>query len=798
MNGLIRILLLFFVVGCLFACNESKYLTAGQTLYTGNKVEVKSSVPIKKKDKKKIEGELSSMLRPNLNSKFLGMRLKLWIYNIAGTPKKNKGFKHWLKTKVGEAPVLASPGLIKKNADVLQNHLENKGWFHDTVVTDTKVKDKHLTAIYNAEVGPRYVIRNVTYPNDSDALGKAIDSLWKGLGRNGRRRGRRREIDSTSRRVGKGSSRRTGFSLLKKGDYFDIDVIKAERDRIDQRLKNRGFFYFNPNDLIVDADTTVGDHQVDMHLTIKPETPQVGRNIYHIGNVIVYGNYDIRGDTSMRKAVTTPEGYRILDTTNFLKPFVLSKTLVFKPGDIYNRNDHNQSLSRLVSLGVYKFVKARFQPASDEDTNSVLNAYYYLTPGAKKSIRLEASGLTRSDNTTGTELSLSWRHRNSFREAVLFTATVYGGLEEQFGSIKDSTGKNRRISTRRAGVDLNLYFPRIISPFNLNTSSAFVPKTRINAAYDIFDRSSEYTLASARGSFGYIFKNTINTENQLTILGINYVRPTNITPEFQKGLDTNITLARSIEKQFIIGPTYNFNYNSQARQNRRINNYYFNGNVDLSNNLFGLLSGANVDKGKQRTLFGVPLAQYVRLEADFRHYLRLGEFSQLVSRVTGGVGFAYGNSSTLPFIKQFFAGGTNDIRAFRSRALGPGSFYAGNPNQVVLLPDQPGDVKLEMNVEYRAKIAGLVRGALFIDAGNIWTRAADPQRPGSQFTGHFLDDIGVGVGAGLRFDLSIVVLRVDVAAPVRYPWLTTGSKWSAHSLGDISDMVLNLAIGYPF
>jgi outer membrane protein assembly factor BamA len=770
-----RVAALFLLIACM-GCHESRYLSAGQTLYTGNKVKLESSVPMKKKEKRALQDELEDLLRPKLNGKILGIRFKLWIYNIAGTPKKQKGFKYWLKNKVGEAPVLASASLIKKNADVLQNHLENKGWFHDTVITDTKVKDKHLTATYTAQVGPRYIIRNVSFPSDSDKLGKSIDSLWKGT----RTRMARKKRDSLARRT-----------LLRKGNPFDLDVIKAERERIDARLKNRGFFYFNPDDLRVDADTTVGNHQVDMKLKIKPEMPEVGRNIYHIGNVVVYAQYDIRSDTSLKRAYTTPEGYHILDTANFLKPIVFRKTLVFKPGDLYKRDDHNTSLNRLVSLGVFKFVKARFQPASDADTNQVLNAFYYLTPGAKKSIRFEASALTRSDNTTGTELSLSWRNRNFFKGAELFTTTLYGGLEEQF------IGAGQKISTRRVGANVSLTIPRIISPFDLNTSSAFVPKTKITAAYDIFDRSSEYTLNSARVSFGYIFKNTYNTENQLTILGINYVRPSNIDSNFQKGLDTNLNLKRSIEKQFIIGPTYNFNYNSQARPNRHLNNYYFNGSVDLSNNLVGLLSGANVDKGKEKTLFNVPLAQYVRLEADFRHYLRISATSQFVSRITGGIGIAYGNSSTLPFIKQFFAGGTNDIRAFRSRALGPGSFYL-DPKKVTLLPDQPGDIKLEMNLEYRAKLFSLVRWALFVDAGNIWTRKADSTRPGSVFTKNFLNDVAVGVGTGLRFDLSIVVLRVDVAAPVRYPWLSNGNKWSFHSVTDISDMVLNLAIGYPF
>ncbi len=781
----LRLMLLFLGVISFAACHESKYLAAGQTLYTANKVVIQSSVPMKKKQKKALQGELTSLLRPRLNSKILGVRFRLWVYNIAGTPKKSKGLKHWLKYTVGEIPVLASASLIQKNAEVMQNHLENKGWFHDTVISDTKVKDKHLTAIYAAQIGSRYTIRDVSPPDDSDLLGKAVDSAFLGIRTKPPRglaaRGARRRADSLRR-----------STLLRKGDPFDLDVIKQERDRIDARLKNRGFYYFSPDDLIIDADTTIGNHQVDLSMDIKPETPRVGRHSYHIGRVVVYAAYDIRSDTSLKKAYTTPEGYHILDTANFLRPIVFRKTLVFKPGDLYRRDDHNLSLSRLVSLAVYKFVKARFDPASSADTNRLLNAYYYVTPGAKNSIRTEASGLTRSDNTTGVELSLSWRNRNFFRGAELFTATIYGGLEEQF------IGAGQKINTRRTGVDFNLYFPRIISPFDLNTSSAFVPKTRINAAYDIFERSSEYNLNSARASFGYIFKNTVNTENQLTVLGINYVRPSNISPLFQRALDTNLTLARSIEKQFIIGPTYNFNYNSWNRLNHRLNNFYFNGSVDLSNNVVGILSGANVKKGREKTVFNVPLAQYVRLETDFRHYLRLGDYSSLVSRITGGVGIAYGNSTTMPFIKQFFAGGTNDIRAFRSRGLGPGSYNAGNSGQAQFLFDQPGDIKLEMNLEYRAKLFSIVRWALFADAGNVWTRSTDSTRPGSVFTNNFLNDVAVGVGTGLRFDLSILVLRVDLAAPVRYPWRNNGSKWNFHSVTDISNWVLNLAIGYPF
>jgi outer membrane protein insertion porin family len=756
--GSMKWIVILFTGLFLASCSESKYLGKGQLMYAANTIKVKPQVPTPRKKIKEIRSELKPLLRPRLNGKILGMRIRLGIYNLAGNTTKKKGFKHWLKYKVGEPPVLVSPSIIEKNRAVLQDHLENKGWFRDTVMVETPAKNKKVTAVYTAVIGSQYTIRNVTYPKDSDALGKRIDTLQR-------------------------------HSLLKKGDPFDLDNIKDERTRIDTRLKQRGYFYFNPNYLEVDVDSSVGGNQVDMQMKIKPETPLQARQIYRINDVIVYANYDIHSDTSLSHAITTPEGYRIIDTAKLFNPVIYSRTLVFKPNDIYKRDDHNLSLSRLVSLGVFKFVKARFEPVGEADSNK-LNAYYYLTPGRKKSIRFEVSALTRDDNTTGTEVALNWRNRNIFRGTELFSASVYGGLEEQF------IGAGQKVGTRRGGAELDLYIPRIVAPFRLNTNSAYVPKTKISASYDLFDRSSEYTLNSAKLSYGYIFKNNITTENQLTIFGINYVNPTRIDPSYQLVLNTNLNLARSIERQFIIGPMYNFNYNSQAKPNHQPNNFYFNGNIDLSAIYLG--GGADIGKGKVVQLFNTPISQYARFEADFRHYLNFNKYSMLASRITGGVGIAYGNSSTMPFIKEFFAGGTNDVRAFRSRALGPGHYFAGNPNTTPFLPDQPGDVKLEMNVEYRAKLFSIVRWALFVDAGNVWTLKNDSSRPGSAIGRNFLNDVAVGVGSGLRFDLSILVLRVDVAVPVRYPWLPDGSKWQFNKATDISNLVLNLAIGYPF
>jgi outer membrane protein assembly factor BamA len=696
--------------------------------------------------------------------------VKLWIYNIAGTTTKKKGFKHWLKYKLGEPPVLATPAILRNNAAVLQSHLENKGFFHDTVYFSTSVKDKHLIATYMGQVGPRYTIGKINYPDDSDLISNRIDTLQRN-------------------------------SLLKKGDFYDFETIKAERVRIDSRLKNRGFYYFNPDYLLVDLDTAVGNHQVDMFMRLKEEMPDPAREVYHIDSVTVYVNSGSRPDTNRRHAYVTPEGYRIIDSAKFLKPSVFSHTLLIRPNSIYKEDDHNSSLSRLVSLGVFQFVKPRFEPASSADSNNKLNLFYYLTPAQKKQLRFEVTALTRDDNTTGTELALNWRHRNLFRGGELFNIRLYSGIEGQSVGLDPLTRKNITSLTRRAGIDVSLTIPRIMSPFNLNTSGKFVPKTRIEADYDTYRNNSLYTLTSSRVSFGYQFKNRLTSENGITVLGISYVRPSSITDSFQQSINKNRNLYYAIEPQFIIGPSWNFNYTSvlDPRNARRPGNIYFNANVDFSNNLLGIFSGADVSKtGLQKEIFGVPFAQYMRFEADFRHYLSFSKYSMLVTRADAGIGISYGNSTSLPFVKAFFAGGTNDIRAFRARALGPGKYYGGDPNTDAFLPDQPADIKMEGNIEYRAKLAGLVRWAVFTDFGNVWTLRKDTSRPGAVFTSSFLNDFAVGAGTGLRFDLTILVLRLDVAIPLRTPWKPDGSKWNFKSATDISDLVLNLAIGYPF
>ena len=746
------------------SCNVTKHLPEGEQLYTGAKVNVKDD---SKKIRTALASELKAQVRPKPNKSILGIRYKLWFYYVAGEPR-GKGLRKYIREKLGEEPVFASTVNLAKNREVLENRMENRGFFHAEVTGDTIEKDRTVSLVFDATTGPQYKVRNVTFPTDT------VSEINK-------------EIVASSKE-----------SVLKKDNAYDLDAIKVEHARIDLWLKDKGYYYFNPGYMVTRVDTGVGDHKVDMFVKLKPKTPHNDIQPYKINNIWVYPTYSIEDDSALSEAPAVHYDYfNVIDPKNYFKPKVFSRMLIFKPGDYYSRADHNLSLNRLVNLGTFKFVKARFEEV--DTAGYYLDPYYFLTPLPRKSLGFEVTGLTKSNNATGGEVSLNWKNRNFFHGAELFTFGVFGGIEAQVNGAQS-------VATNRVGFETNLFIPRIIAPFRLNTKSEFVSKTRISARYEYYNRSDQYTLNSYRASYGFLWKENIRTTHELNIVNVNYVNPINITPEFQKILDTNITLRRSIEPQFILGPSYNFNYSSLATANSKKHNIYFNANVDLPGNLLGLVTGKAFNNEKDGRLLGTLYSQYARAELDFRHYLKLNakNTTKLASRIIVGAGIPYGNSETLPFIKAFFIGGTNSLRGFRARTLGPGTYYVRNFRTDGIIPDQPGDMKLELNTELRGKLVSILNGALFVDAGNIWTVKEDPVRPGGKFSNQFLNQLAASAGAGLRVDITFLVLRVDFAFPIRKPYLETGPAWVFDQLdfGNKAwrkeNLILNLAIGYPF
>lgn len=767
---LVRLTYYLLLVVFLSGCSNIKYLPKGESLYIGHEVKVVND-STKKADAKSLESDLEGMVRPRPNSTFLGLRIKLWLYNIAGKPRKEKGgLRNLLRNKWGEPPVLASSVDLLKNEQILQNRLENRGYFHAAVRGDTTEKNRRVKAEYIATTGMQYRINAVYFPTDTSKLEQAVAS--------------------TAPR-----------SLLKPGEAYNLDVIKGERDRIDQHLKENGFYFFGPDYLLARVDSTVGNHRVNLYLHVKEDTPGEARKVYTIDDVYIYPNFSLdqaEADTTKANAVYF-EGYNVIDSEKLFEPPVFSRTMFFKPGDVYNRREHNLTLNRLVNLGTFKFVKNRFEVVEDTDS-AKLDVYYYLTPQPKKSLRAEILGTTKSNNRTGTQLNLSWRNRNAFGQAEQLSITGYAASEVQV------SGTQKGYNTFRFGGEGTLSVPRFLIPFwDITTNNEFLPRTLLNLGFEYLNRQKLYGINSYHGSMGYDWKQNINTQHELYPISINYVKPVRTTAEFEASLlDPEIgpSLQKAVEQQFIVGSTYSYLYNNQAQITRK-NNMYFNGTLDLAGNILGLVTGANSSNTPKR-LFGNAFSQYIRVDGDYRYYHKLTKTSQWANRVFAGFGLPYGNSSELPFIKQYFTGGSSSNRAFRARSVGPGTFRPADASVTQFLPEQSGDIKVELNSEYRTQISGPVHGAVFIDAGNIWLYNENAGKPGSKFENDFLSELAVGAGIGIRFDITFLIIRGDLATPLRKPWLPRGERWvlKDFNIGSPTwrreNLVFNLAVGYPF
>lgn len=753
----------------LFSCSNLKYLPAGDALYTGAKVTVKAP-ELKPKRRKVLKEQMESLIRPKPNSKILGMRLRLTAYNIAGHPKKEKSPRGWLKNKVGEPPVLLSDVNLQRNIQVLQSALENSGFFRDSVSGDTSVKRQQATAHYDIVAGPRYRYRNITWSLDSNDVGKAL------------------------------AAAAAKKSLLKSKKPFTLVRIKAERERADSSVKEKGFYFFNPDFLVAKADTAVGGHGVDLTMKLKPGIPASSLQPYKIDSIYVFAGYSIGAgsgpDTTFRNA-RYYEGMNIVDRRHLYRPLLFSQSILFAPGQVYKRSLHDNSLNRLITLGLFKFVKNRFEVAPGADSPR-LNVYYYLTPLPKKSLNFEVTGTTKSNNLAGSQVSVGWKNRNAFRAGEQLSVNLLGGFEVQYG------GALNGFNTYRGSVETKLAIPRFIIPFyNLNTKSGFVPKTNMLLGYDVLNKQKLFTLYSMRASYGYSWKESEHKEHVLNPISLQFVHPFDVTPLYNDSVAKYPTLKQAIQPQFILGANYSFTYNPLTGKMAQ-SGWYLNGTADISGNLAGLLIGKN-SSGK-KAIFGYDFAQYVRLDADGRRYIQTGKNSVWVNRLFAGFGFPYGNSAQLPYIKQYFSGGSNSIRAFRSMAIGPGSVVPPQLGTSSFYPNQTGDIKLEGNTEYRAKLFSIVNGAIFIDAGNTWLYRKDTaqQLAGGEFSSHFLRQLAVGGGVGLRFDISFLVLRLDLAMPLRIPYLPDGQRWVINKI-NFSDphwrhdnLILNLAIGYPF
>ena len=755
---------LIFILTCLVfsACSNIKYLQEGERLYA------KSELKIKGHDNKKhpdLEEKLVSAMQPKPNETIFGLRPSLWFYNIAGTPKKEKGLRNFIKNKLGRPPVLYEEDVPKRITRLLQNRLFTSGHFKGTVTYSTTEKKRRVKVIFKVDAGPLFTIDSIGFQERGYPCDKDLLKVFK-------------------------------ENELSPNDAFDVDKLRQERVRISNAMKNNGYYYFNSDAISFQADTTNGDHKVDVYLTTQPRLSRKSVQRYHIQNVFVYANHSLMSDSAIKSLQPVEiNGCKYYDQEERYRPDIITKSIFLEPNRVYSLERHDLTLDRLSALKVFKFVNVRFE---ESDSTGMLNAYIYLTPQKNRSLRLELEAASKSNNFAGPGFSIDFKNRNTFRGAELLQFNFMSNYETQFSS------KSEWINSYEFGVENKLIIPRFLMPIKkLRTTRQQVTQTQASSGYHILKRAKYYTYNTSRASFGYNWTSSEKREYQeLSITEFNYVKLFNTTDLFDELLDNNPLLKNSFQEQFIIGPTYSYTYSNQ-KDHPGGNHFYVHGNADYAGTLLGQLSPLwSKDKSRPHTLLGLPFSQYLKMDFDVRYYHQFSGERQLVTRVMAGAGLPYQNSTTLPYAKQYFIGGINSIRAFQARSLGPGTYIPAVSNNLFI--DQAGDIKLEANLEYRARIYGIVKGALFVDAGNIWLINEDSSRPGGQFKANqFYNEIAIGTGAGIRVDASFFILRLDLGLPVRIPYRTEGDRWVLNDWSLKKDwrqdnFVWNIAIGYPF
>lgn len=754
----------------LFAsCSNLKYLPEGEILYTGAKIKIINKEKIK--GEKVIINEAKKAIKPMPNGQILGLRFKLWIYNKAPATTKEKGFKYWLKNEVGEPPVLLSDVNPTATSEFINARVFNKGFFNSSTSSETYLEknNKRGHIEYKIDIEKPFVINEINYNTISDTgISKIIQ-------------------DNISK------------SLIKKGLTYNLDLLRTERARIDGDLKNNGYYYFSQDFLYFKIDTSSKDYDLNIYLNIKPEIPKNLLLPYRISKVTIKvdssdndQSYIVNADSVKIDSIVFNK-----NNPNFrAKPIV--ENVFLNVNNLYSRKDHNQTLGRLGSMGVFKFVNLGI--TADSSKPQFLKVAIVLNPLPKKTISAEFEAATKSNNFIGPSANVGFTNRNLFGGAEKLNLSLHGSIETQV------SGQYRGLFTFEVGPQIKLTFPKFLLPFPARVPRLSSPTTQFLLDYTYSKRINYFDMNSLKFSVEYRWRENEAKDHALSPLNLTYININNISKDFSTILETNPFLKQRYENQLIAGITYSYTYNEQVYENKK-NQIYFNGNIDIAGNTLALLNTISNSNSTEfpKQIAGVNYAQYARFDVDVRDYYNIKTKTKLVTRLVLGVGIPYGNSSALPYVKGFFAGGTNSLRAFPINSVGPGTYQLPDSLIGSFFLQQGGDIKVEINEEFRFPIIGFLHGAVFVDIGNTWLLRNNSMLPGGMFDiGTFYTQLAVGTGFGLRADFNFFVIRLDLGIPLRKPWLPTGQEWVLNKIqfGDgnwrTQNLILNIAIGYPF
>ncbi|MGY6559930.1 MAG: translocation and assembly module lipoprotein TamL [Nitritalea sp.] len=757
----------FLVLGLLLgACSVQRFIPEDERLYAGSELDIKSS---SSERNSRLRADLEGVLRPKPNSSTLGMRLGLWAH-YKGSREKPGFINRFLKRRIGEEPVYFSRVNPERTLTLLQNRLENQGYFFNSLSyqLEESQKKKETSVRYTLEIGEPYRLREFTVEGDSLPIMQRIQQL----------------IPETS---------------LQKGYRFDLDGLKKVREELESRLKAEGYYNFSGDLLIFEADTNrLEGRQYDLFLRLKRNVPEKALYPYVLREIDLLPNFSVNEDYSQADTVNN-RGIRVIQDELFFYPERITPYVLMQPEGLFSPDLSRRTSNRLSSIGTYRFVNIQYEELDtipDATGRLGLRSQIALSPQNKRSFRAELQAVTKSNNFAGPGMLFSYRNRNLFRGGETFTLSANVGFEQQIAA-----GERTGLQSVELGLQASITYPRVLFPAPvMNRFQYTIPSTRISVGTEYQNRTDLYRLISYNASFGYFWRVNRFVYHEVNPLSLSFVQLGNISPLFNEILENNPFLRRSFEQQFILGFNYTFNYN-QLVDDFRKRALFFGATLDVAGNSLSLVNSAFGSERPERFL-GTEYARYVRGDIDLRYFFRFSKDNQLVLRTFAGLGLPLGDNVSLPFVKQYFSGGPNSVRAFRIRSLGPGT-YIPEMQSIAGFFDQAGDIRLEGNIEYRFPLVSYLKGALFLDAGNVWLVNDNEALPGGQFTSNWAEELGVGAGIGLRVDIDFFVLRFDFATPLRKPWLAPDNRWQrSFDIGSSDwrrdNLIINFAIGYPF
>jgi len=743
------------------SCNLSKKLSENDTVYIGTDITIHDI-----EEAKSIRDFKNNVNKIPQGGTELGIgNFKVGLHNIfANAPKK--GFKHWVKYRLGSQPIVYKNDMLDITAAKLAYYLKGKGFFSNQVTCKTSVSKSKTKLHCDLNIGQRYSIDSLLFPEDT---------VYANL-----------NLNETSKR-----------KILSEGHYYDRDRLDFERYRIASLAGDKGYANFHSNNVHFYLDTSKVGNVVDVYTKILSPTDSTQHVRYILDSILVYPNFTKKNKSITPTTQTTLDNQiTIIETNPYLKHSLFERLILEDSEGYFNRSLQLRTTKRFQNLGLFEAVNIINEPSLNGQSDHITQKIF-LSPIDMQSISGELELNNRSGNIFGIGASVSYQNKNLFGNAESFSFSVGGQVETQFGdgvSLVNSSDFN---------TEAELTIPRFVLPIiRVNENKNFLPRTLLKADLTLQRRTDFYNIQSFTTKFGYRWRQSTLKLHELYPININEIQVTNESLEFLDLISLDTRLQRSFTNVLIGGLQYYYTHSSQANGTQR-NSSYLKASLETSGNLVSTILGA--DKTNPKEIAGLDYAQFTKVTLDYRKYFDFGE-SDLATRIILGVGKAYGNSQELPYVKQYFIGGSNSLRAFRIRGLGPGSVYV-DPDGLTTIQsqfvDQTGDMKLEMNLEYRFPVFKFFKSAVFIDAGNVWllnSSALPSER--FDFT-QFYKEIAIGTGLGLRLDFDFFLIRLDIAFPLRAP-SPNGFTWRFSDLDILSkswrqdNLRFNLGIGYPF